>query len=99
MPPPAMADAAAALAAGRRAAAAGDVPNAVAQLRRATYLDPDDPIGHLELGIVLASDGETAAARRALSAARVALSRSPDDIEGFQPGELGRLIDERLRLL
>lgn len=86
-----------AMATGRLAMRHGDVKGAVAWFRKAAYLDADDAVAHLELGMALDADGDGRAARRSYTAARAALARSaPADVEGYDPAELSRLIDSRL---
>jgi hypothetical protein len=72
----------------------------VAALRKVVYLDPDHAIAHFQLGLAFELQGEQRQARRAFSAARAALRRSSAAaeaaLEGYQIGELIRLIDVRL---
>lgn len=86
-----------AVTAGRVAVNDGRLPEAIHQFRRATYLQPDDPVPHLELAIVLERAGDLTAARRALAAAAAALERNPSgEYEGYEAAELQRLIAERI---
>lgn len=72
---------------------------AVTAFRRAVYLDPDNPVAYLHLGIALRATGDDVAARRAYAAGRAALDRCDADavealLEGFHIDELTRLLDE-----
>jgi chemotaxis protein methyltransferase CheR len=91
---------AALLAEGEAGLEAGDAAAAVAALRKVVYLDPDHAIAHFQLGLAFELQGEQRQARRAFSAARAALRRSSAAaeaaLEGYQIGELIRLIDVRL---
>jgi chemotaxis protein methyltransferase CheR len=91
---------AALLAEGEAGLQAGDAAAAVAALRKVVYLDPDHAIAHFQLGLAFELRGETRQARRAFSVARAALSRSSAAaevaLEGYQIGELVRMIDHRL---
>lgn len=62
--------------AGEDAAAAGRNEEAVAAFRKAIYLDPDDALAHLELGLALEATGDVEAGRRAFRAARSAVERA-----------------------
>jgi chemotaxis protein methyltransferase CheR len=88
------------LAEGEAGLEAGDAAAAVAALRKVVYLDPDHAIAHFQLGLAFELQGEQGQARRAFSAARAALRRSSAAaeaaLEGYQIGELIRLIDQRL---
>jgi Flp pilus assembly protein TadD len=82
--------------------ASGDIDGAIASFRQAAYLDPDDPITHLHLGLALESGRHQRAALRAFAAARGALERAEpatwgDSLEGFDTAELAGLLDEKLR--
>jgi chemotaxis methyl-accepting protein methylase len=89
------------IAEGEAALAAGNLGAAVAAFRKACYLDADDPIAHLHLGLALEATGDRDA-RRAFAAARTALAARgtavvESELKGFQAGELLRLIEHRLR--
>jgi chemotaxis protein methyltransferase CheR len=88
------------LAAGEAGLQAGDATAAVAALRKVVYLDPDHAIAQFQLGLAFELQGESRQARRAFSVARAALSRSSAAaeaaLEGYQIGELVRMIDHRL---
>ena len=72
----------------------------MAALRKVVYLDPDHAIAQFQLGLAFELQGESRQARRAFSVARAALSRSSAAaeaaLEGYQIGELVRMIDHRL---
>jgi chemotaxis protein methyltransferase CheR len=88
------------LAEGEAGLQSGDAAAAVAALRKVAYLDPDHAIAHFQLGLAFELLGESRQARRAFSVARAALSRSSAAaevaLEGYQIGELVRMIDHRL---
>ena len=88
------------LAEGEAGLQSGDPAAAVAALRKVAYLDPDHAIAHFQLGLAFELLGESRQARRAFSVARAALSRSSAAaevaLEGYQIGELVRMIDHRL---
>jgi chemotaxis protein methyltransferase CheR len=88
-------------AAGEAAMAAGDYVGAITAFRKGAYLDPDQPIAHLHLGLALEGAGDPPAARRAYAAARAALERGGTGgvevtLEGYQVAELVRLLDDKL---
>ena len=91
---------AALLAEGEAGLQSGDAAAAVAALRKVAYLDPDHAIAHFQLGLAFELLGESRPARRAFSVARAALRRSSAAaevaLEGYQIGELIRMIDHRL---
>jgi chemotaxis protein methyltransferase CheR len=89
------------LAAGEAAISAGEYENAIVAFRRCAYLDPDQPIAHLHLGLALEAAGEPFAAGRAYAAARAALERVDTaaievTLEGYHVGDLVRLLDDKL---
>jgi len=88
------------LAEGEAGLEAGDAATAVAALRKVVYLDPDHAIAHFQLGLAFELLGDVGQARRAFSGARAALRRSSAAaeaaLEGYQIGELVRLLDHRL---
>ena len=89
------------LAEGEAAVEAGDHATAVAAFRKCAYLDPDQPITHLHLGLALEAGGDPIAARRAYSAARAALHDCDTAtieavLEGYQVDELARLLERKL---
>jgi chemotaxis protein methyltransferase CheR len=86
------------LAQGELALGARDYPGAVAAFRKAAYLDPDQPLAHLNLALALEAAGDGDAARRAYLAARAALDRCDTalveaTLEGYQLDELTRLLE------
>ena len=89
------------LAAGEASIATGDYESAIAAFRRCAYLDPDQPIAHLHLGLALEASLDQSAARRAYAAARAALDRGDTGaveviLEGYHVAELVRLLDDKL---
>jgi chemotaxis methyl-accepting protein methylase len=100
-PTAALPDVSALLAAGERAAAAGDLAAAARAFRQAAYLAPDHGAAHASLGVVLEACGDAAAAARAFAAARAALGRggaaAAGDVEGGDRGALESLLAARLR--
>ncbi len=87
-------------AAGEAAFARGDHAGAERAYRGAAYLDPDDPLAHLGLGLALEAAGDQGA-RRAFAAAWTALgTRGPaglgDHLGGYRPEELARLLADKL---
>jgi Flp pilus assembly protein TadD len=88
------------IAEGEAVLAAGDPGAAVAAFRKACYLDAGDPFAHLHLALALEAVGDRDA-RRAFAAARAALAGRgtaliESELQGFQAGELLRLIEHRL---
>jgi len=89
------------MAAGEAAITAGDYEPAVVAFRRAAYLDPDQTVAQLHLGLALEAAGDPTAARRAYGAARETLQRcgtAPVEatLEGYDPAELVRLLEDKL---
>jgi chemotaxis methyl-accepting protein methylase len=84
---------------GQAAAAAGDYRAAVTAFRKCAYLEPDDPIAHVDLGLALEASGDKPSAARAFQAARSALGRGAPDIDsalgGYRVEELVRLLDSK----
>jgi chemotaxis protein methyltransferase CheR len=89
------------LAEGEAALQSGDAAAAVQALRKAAYLDPDHGVAQFQLGLGFEMLGDHGQARRAFSAARAALGRSAAAaeaaLEGYQIGELIRMLDHCLR--
>jgi chemotaxis methyl-accepting protein methylase len=89
-------------AAGEAAMTAGDAMAAIGAFRKCAYLDPDQPITHLHLGLALEAAGDPSAARRAYTAAQAALARRGDTgppevaLEGYHVTALVRLLDDKL---
>jgi chemotaxis methyl-accepting protein methylase len=92
------------LAEGERAFAAGNPAGAVRAFRKATYLDPDQPVGYFQLGTALEHSGDHREARRAFAAAGAALARADptvnhEGLEGYTSAELGKAIAAKLGAL
>ncbi len=88
--------------AGEAAAARGELQEAATAFRGAVYLDPDDAVALLRLGLVLEALGDPGALR-AFRAARGALDRRPRDrlddaLGGYGPAALDALLAEKLEL-
>ncbi len=78
----------------------GDHATAISAFRQAVYLDPDDPVAHLNLALALDASGDDEAARRAYGAGRAALARCDPSVveaalEGYHLDELTRLLERR----
>jgi chemotaxis protein methyltransferase CheR len=61
--------------AGQVAAADRDYPTAITAFRKCVYLAPDEPMGHVHLGLALEAAGDHASAGRAFDTASAALDR------------------------
>lgn len=88
---------------GESAMKAGDNLGAVAAFRKRTYLDPDQPVAYLHLGLALEAAGDPTSARRAYRAARRALSMTGKAkveaaLDGYEVSELRRLLDAKLQV-
>jgi chemotaxis methyl-accepting protein methylase len=86
---------------GAAAGQSGDHAAAVTAFRKHAYLNPNQPIAHLHLGLALEASGDVSAACRAYAAARNALDRSDaamveETLEGYGVDELARLLDMKL---
>jgi chemotaxis methyl-accepting protein methylase len=86
------------LAEGEAAMGARDYTSAVTAFRKAAFLDPDQPVAHLSLGLALEAIGDLTAARRAYVAARAAIDRGDTaaietTLEGYGLEELTRLLE------
>jgi chemotaxis protein methyltransferase CheR len=90
-------------AAGQSAVAANDYDAAVVAFRKCAYLEPDDPMSQLHLGLALEGAGDPGSARRAYASSRRLLESNPshdlDGIEGYATAELLRLLDFKQRAL
>ncbi|HEY2668526.1 MAG TPA: protein-glutamate O-methyltransferase CheR [Actinomycetota bacterium] len=80
--------------------AGGDRQAAIGQFRRYAFLEPDQPIAHLQLGLALEAAGDLPSAQRAYRAARSALERSEvpaveSALGGYRVEELIRLLDSK----
>jgi chemotaxis methyl-accepting protein methylase len=81
--------------------AADDQAAAILGLRKQAYLDPDQPLAHLHLGLALEAAGDTGAARRAFGACRAALVHCDTAVlesalEGYTIEELTGLVEAKL---
>ncbi|HEX7168430.1 MAG TPA: protein-glutamate O-methyltransferase CheR [Acidimicrobiales bacterium] len=88
------------MAEGEAALGAGDHATAVTAFRKATFLDPDNALAHLNLALALEVVGDEASARRAYAAARAALDRGDtaaveSTLEGYHLDDLIRLLDRK----
>ena len=77
---------------------AQDFARAVTAFRKAAFLDPDQPVAYLSLGLALEAFGDLAAAQRAYAAARASLDRCDTAaietvLEGYHLDEFTRLLD------
>jgi chemotaxis protein methyltransferase CheR len=84
-----------------RASRSGRHLDAVAAFRKAAYLDPTDPVAHLELGLALEAGGDPEAGRRAFLAARRALDRCAPGavaarLDGWSVASLASVLDAKL---
>jgi chemotaxis protein methyltransferase CheR len=87
--------------AGEQASAAGDHRTAINAFRKAVYLEPEQPLGHFQLGLALEATGDRRGARRAYAAALAAIQHhDPGDleagIEGYQLGALAGILSAKL---
>ena len=92
------------LAEGERAFASGNAAAAVEAFRKATYLEPDQPVGYFQLGTALEHAGDRREARRAFAAAGAALARTDPaaplaGLEGYSSEELAKAIAAKLEAL
>jgi chemotaxis protein methyltransferase CheR len=94
---PGQAAAASALEQAGQAAAGGDHQAAIGAFRRYAYLEPDQPIAHVQLGLALEAAGDGPSAQRAFRAARSALERC--DAPAVESGLGGYRVEELIRLL
>lgn len=86
---------------GEAASRDGRHDDAVAAFRKAAYLEPADPVAHLELGFALEAAGGAGAGRRAFQAARRALERSDrkrvaDRLDGWSVEAIEAVLDTKL---
>jgi Flp pilus assembly protein TadD len=86
--------------AGQAAAAERDYATAITAFRKCVYLAPDEPMGHVHLGLAFEAAGDGASASRAFYAARAALGRVPASdvvaaLGGYRMEELLTLLDSR----
>jgi chemotaxis protein methyltransferase CheR len=80
-----------------QATAAEDHQAAIGAFRRHAYLEPDQPIAHLHLGLALEAAGDWPSAQRAYRAARSALGRC--DASSVESALGGYRVEELIRLL
>ena len=85
---------------GREALASGDLATAVQAFRQWAYLQPDDALAHLHLGLALDETGDRRAANRAYQRSRQVLVTDPSTetvgaLEGFGLDEVVRLLDAK----
>jgi chemotaxis protein methyltransferase CheR len=74
---------------------------AIVAFRKLVYLDPDQPVAHLHLGLALEAASDIHAARRAFAASRAALDRCDAAVlesvlEGYSVTELSALLDRKM---
>jgi chemotaxis methyl-accepting protein methylase len=86
------------LAEGEAAMGAQDYAGAVTAFRKAAFLDPDQPVAYLSLGLALEALGDLAAAQRAYAAARASVDRCDTaaietTLEGYHLDEFTRLLN------
>jgi chemotaxis protein methyltransferase CheR len=84
-----------------QASRSGRHVDAVTAFRKAAYLDPTDPVAHLELGLALEAGGDPEAGRRAFQAARRALDRREPGavaarLDGWSVDSLVTVLDAKL---
>ena len=78
----------------------GDHQAAIGEFRRHAFLEPDQPIAHLQLALALEAAGDLPSAQRAYRAARSALDRCEapaveSALGGYRVEELIRLLDSK----
>lgn len=86
------------LAEGEAAMGSQDYTAAVTAFRKAAFLDPDQPVAYLSLGLALEALGDLAGAQRAYAAARASVDRCDTAVietalGGYGLDELTRLLD------
>lgn len=77
---------------------ARDYARAITAFRKAAFLDPDQPVAYLSLGLALEAFGDLAAAQRAYAAARASVDRCDTatvetTLEGYHLDEFTHLLD------
>ena len=82
---------------GREAHASGDYAEAVRLFRKWAYLDRDDPLAHLHLGLALEAGGDRTAASRSFGVSRSLLLRG--DFTESSTAFGGFSVDDVLRLI
>jgi chemotaxis methyl-accepting protein methylase len=88
------------MAVGEAAMGAQDYAAAVTAFRKAAYLDPDQPVAYLSLGLALEAMGDVAASQRAYTAARASIARcdtaaTETTLEGYRMDDFARLLDRK----
>jgi len=88
------------LAVGEAAMGARDYAGAVTAFRKAAFLNPDQPVAYLSLGLALEAIGDLAASQRAYAAARASVNRCDAaeveaTLEGYGLDEFTRLLDQK----
>lgn len=86
---------------GERAASVGNHADAARCFRQAAYVEPDNVMAHVMLGLSLDALGEEAGAKRAFRVARSTIDRAPSEsletmLDGYRVDELVRLLDAHL---
>jgi hypothetical protein len=81
--------------------AADDQAATILALRRQAYLDPDQPLAHLHLGLALEAAGDVDAARRSFGTCRAALlhcdtAMLESALEGYSIEELTGLVEAKI---
>jgi chemotaxis protein methyltransferase CheR len=99
--PPALPDPKGLMSAGHEALEGGDAQAAIIAFRQAAYLDPNDALAHLQLGLALEYERHHGAALRAFAASRAALDRAGTErvaggLEGFDVSVLIGLLNAKL---
>ena len=99
-PFPALVQAGQAAVRGGGGGASGDHQAAIGEFRRYAFLEPDQPIAHLQLALALEAAGDLPSAQRAYRAARSALDRCEapaveSALGGYRVEELIRLLDRK----
>jgi hypothetical protein len=74
---------------------------AIVACRKLVYLEPDQPVAYLHLGLALEAVGDARAARRVFTAGRAALDRCDagllaSSLEGYGVEELSLLLDRKM---
>lgn len=99
-PSPAAVQAGQATAQDRGGSPGGDQQAAIGEFRRYAFLEPDQPIAHLQLALALEAAGDLPSAQRAYRAARSALDRCEapaveSALGGYRVEELVRLLESK----
>jgi chemotaxis protein methyltransferase CheR len=102
--PPTTSQTVALAATGQESLVDGDHAGAVVAFRKWAYLDPEDPMASLHLGLALEAVGDLAMARRAFSVSRAVVLRvgagdAEAALKGYAAEELLRLLDVKQGLI